>query len=94
MAPRLGATGEDDGYLVTLMTDMNADASDCLIFDAARLADGPLCKLQLPEGISVARTRRGFPASSYAAGITSPDKPATRAHTEHPNAAVAPLAPT
>jgi carotenoid cleavage dioxygenase-like enzyme len=52
MAPRLGATGEDDGYLVTLTTDMNADASYCLIFDATRLADGPLCKLQLPERIS------------------------------------------
>ena len=46
------ATGEDDGYLVTLTTDMNADASYCVIFDAARLADGPVCKLQLPERIS------------------------------------------
>jgi carotenoid cleavage dioxygenase-like enzyme len=52
MAPRLGATGEDDGYLVTLTTDMNADASYCLIFDATRLPDGPQCKLQLPERIS------------------------------------------
>lgn len=31
---------------------MNADASYCLIFDAARVSDGPLCKLQLPERIS------------------------------------------
>ena len=52
MAPRVGSTGEDDGYLVTLTTDMNADASYCLIFDAARLDDGPICKLQLPERIS------------------------------------------
>ena len=52
MAPRVGATGEDDGYLVTLTTDMNTDASYCVIFDAARLADGPVCKLQLPERIS------------------------------------------
>jgi len=52
MAPRIGSTGEDDGYLVTLTTDMNADASYCLIFDAARVADGPLCKLQLPERVS------------------------------------------
>ncbi len=52
LAPRLGATGEDDGYLVTLTTDMGADASYCLIFDAARLADGPVCKLALPERIS------------------------------------------
>jgi len=35
-----------------LTTDMNADASYCLVFDAARLEDGPVCKLQLPERIS------------------------------------------
>ncbi|MGI9162814.1 MAG: carotenoid oxygenase family protein [Mycobacterium sp.] len=52
MAPRVGSRGEDDGYLVTLTTDMNADASYCLVFDAARLEDGPVCKLQLPERIS------------------------------------------
>jgi carotenoid cleavage dioxygenase len=52
MAPRVGSTGEDDGYLVTLTTDMTADASYCLVFDAARVADGPVCKLALPERIS------------------------------------------
>jgi carotenoid cleavage dioxygenase-like enzyme len=52
MAPRVGATAEDDGYLVTLTTDMSDDASYCLIFDAARVADGPVCKLPLPERIS------------------------------------------
>ncbi len=52
MAPRVGGNGEDDGYLVTLTTDVNADASYCLVFDAARVADGPVCKLQLPERIS------------------------------------------
>jgi carotenoid cleavage dioxygenase-like enzyme len=52
MAPRVGSAGEDDGYLVTLTTDMNADASHCLIFDAARIADGPVCRCKLPERIS------------------------------------------
>ena len=52
MAPRVGSSAEDDGYLVTLTTDMNADASYCLVFDAARVADGPVCKLALPERIS------------------------------------------
>ncbi|MFI8660403.1 carotenoid oxygenase family protein [Rhodococcus qingshengii] len=52
MAPRVGGTAEDDGYLITLTTDMNEDASFCLIFDAARVGDGPLCKLRLPERIS------------------------------------------
>jgi carotenoid cleavage dioxygenase-like enzyme len=52
MAPRVGSAAEDDGYLVTLTTDMNADASYCVVFDAARVADGPVCKLRLPERIS------------------------------------------
>jgi carotenoid cleavage dioxygenase-like enzyme len=52
MAPRPGATAEDDGYLVTLTTDMNDDRSYCLVFDAARVPDGPVCKLALPERIS------------------------------------------
>jgi carotenoid cleavage dioxygenase len=47
-----GSAAEDDGYLVTLTTDMAADASYCLVFDAARVGDGPVCKLQLPERIS------------------------------------------
>ena len=47
MAPRRGSRAEDDGYLI-----MNADASYCLVFEAARVADGPVCKLQLPERIS------------------------------------------
>ncbi len=37
MAPRVGSSAEDDGYLVTLTTDMNDDASYCLVFDAARV---------------------------------------------------------
>jgi carotenoid cleavage dioxygenase len=51
-APRRESTAEDDGYLVTITTDMNADASYCLVFDAARVADGPVCKLALPERVS------------------------------------------
>jgi carotenoid cleavage dioxygenase-like enzyme len=52
MAPRLGSVREDDGYLVTLTADMNADASYCLVFDAGRVGGGPVCKLKLPERIS------------------------------------------
>jgi carotenoid cleavage dioxygenase len=52
MAPRIGSQGEDDGYLITITTDMNADASYCLVFDAARVGDGPVCKLALPERVS------------------------------------------
>ena len=52
MAPKVGADGEDDGYLITFLTDMNADQSQALVFDASRLEDGPLARVTLPERIS------------------------------------------
>ncbi len=79
MAPRMGAAGEDDGYLVTLTTDMNTDASYCVVFDAARVGDEPVCKLALPERISSgthstwapgAQLRRWQTAESAAAAVS------------------------
>ncbi|MBF0662316.1 carotenoid oxygenase family protein [Rhodococcus sp. (in: high G+C Gram-positive bacteria)] len=52
MAPRIGSSGEDDGYLVTMTVDMNRDLSECLVFDAQRLADGPVARIRLPERVS------------------------------------------
>ena len=52
MAPRAPGAAEDDGYLVTFVTDMNADRSECWIFAAAEIADGPLARVRLPERIS------------------------------------------
>jgi carotenoid cleavage dioxygenase len=51
MAPRVGARAEDDGYLVTFVTDMNEDRSECLVFDAADIAVGPIARVRLPERI-------------------------------------------
>ena len=45
------ARAEDDGYVVTFTTDINDDRSECLVFDAADLAAGPLARVQLPERI-------------------------------------------
>ncbi len=52
MAPRIGSTSEDDGYLITLTTDMNEDQSECLVYDAQRVLDGPVARIRLPERIS------------------------------------------
>ncbi len=58
MAPRVngdgGTTGreEDDGYVLTFVTDMNADSSECHIFDAADISGGPIARVLLPERIS------------------------------------------
>ena len=51
-APRPGATAEDDGYLVTFTTDVGRDLSECLVFDATDIAQGPIARVRLPERIS------------------------------------------
>jgi carotenoid cleavage dioxygenase-like enzyme len=52
MAPRDGATAEDDGYLLTYTTDVVNDLSECVIFDAADPTSGPVARIRLPERIS------------------------------------------
>lgn len=51
-APRLGSRGEDDGYLLSFITDERTKTSECLIVDARHIADGPLCRIRLPHKIS------------------------------------------
>ncbi len=50
MAPRPGATAEDDGYLLTFTTDLNNDCSDALILTAQDL--DLVARIRLPERIS------------------------------------------
>ncbi|MCE7004728.1 carotenoid oxygenase family protein [Kibdelosporangium philippinense] len=52
MAPRVGSTSEDDGYLVTITSDMNRDLSECLIFHASDVSAGPVARIRLPERVS------------------------------------------
>ncbi|MEJ8567882.1 carotenoid oxygenase family protein [Elongatibacter sediminis] len=51
-APRVGATNEDDGYLVTFVTDMIEDRSECVLIDASDIEAGPVCRIMLPHRIS------------------------------------------
>lgn len=51
-APRVGARDEDDGYLVSFVTDENTGTSECIVIDAKRFADGPVCRIALPHKIS------------------------------------------
>ena len=52
MAPRIGSTAEDDGYLVTFTMDVNRDRSECLVLDAANPTDSPVARIALPERMS------------------------------------------
>jgi carotenoid cleavage dioxygenase-like enzyme len=48
-APRIGSTGEDDGYLVSFITDENTGTSECVLLDARRIEAGPVCRIALPH---------------------------------------------
>ena len=48
-APRIGASAEDDGYLVSFIIDENTGTSECVLLDAQRIQDGPICRIALPH---------------------------------------------
>src|SRR5581483_4807721 len=50
-APRPGAVAEDDGYLVTYVTDLNRDCSECWVYHAQDLKNGPVARIRLPARI-------------------------------------------
>ena len=50
-AARQGSQGEDDGYLIVYIQDMIEDRSECAIFDARNIVDGPIACVILPERI-------------------------------------------
>ncbi|MDP3713610.1 MAG: carotenoid oxygenase family protein [Mycobacteriales bacterium] len=49
-APRTGSTAEDDGYLVTFVSDLTTDTSEAVLLDARDLST--VCRLRLPHRIS------------------------------------------
>jgi carotenoid cleavage dioxygenase len=48
-APRLNPKSEDDGYLVSFITDENTGASECILVDALDIEAGPVCRIALPH---------------------------------------------
>lgn len=50
--PRANPQSEDDGYLISFITDMAQDRSECIIIDAKNLSAGPVCTIILPHRIS------------------------------------------
>ncbi len=50
-APRDGGTAEDDGYLVSFVTDERDGRSEVEILDAADLAAGPVARVRLPQRV-------------------------------------------
>mgnify|MGYP000529985704 CR=1 FL=1 len=50
-APRVNAQDEDDGYLVSFITDMKENRSECILVDAKDIEAGPVCRIILPHRI-------------------------------------------
>jgi carotenoid cleavage dioxygenase len=48
-APRIGAVEEDDGYLVSFITDENTAGSECVLIDSRRFEAGPVVRIALPH---------------------------------------------
>ncbi|MEM1193412.1 MAG: carotenoid oxygenase family protein [Pseudomonadota bacterium] len=51
-APRPGAVAEDEGYLISFITDLDTDQSECVIIDAQQVSSGPVARIILPHRIS------------------------------------------
>ncbi|WP_328724463.1 MFS transporter [Streptomyces sp. NBC_00259] len=49
--PAAGATDEDAGYLLTVVSDLNADASRMLVLDASDLSLPPVATVHLPRRV-------------------------------------------
>ncbi|CAM5570815.1 Dioxygenase OS=Streptomyces fumanus OX=67302 GN=GCM10018772_70080 PE=3 SV=1 [Streptomyces fumanus] len=49
--PAEGGTGEDDGYLLTVVSDLHADASSLLVLDATDVLAGPVATVHLPRRV-------------------------------------------
>ncbi len=50
-APRTGARSEDDGYMLSFISDMANDRSSVFVFDAADLGAGPVAEVRLPRRV-------------------------------------------
>jgi len=48
-APKVNAIDEDDGYLVSITTDLNTNTSEGVLFDAKNINSGPVCTMPLPH---------------------------------------------
>jgi carotenoid cleavage dioxygenase len=63
-APRDGSVAEDDGYLVTFITNLNTGKGECAVFDAREVSRGPLCRIVLPHHMPMGAHAVWTPASA------------------------------
>jgi carotenoid cleavage dioxygenase len=49
--PAEGGTDEDDGYLLTIVSDLKANASHLLVLDATNIGNDPIAAVELPRRV-------------------------------------------
>jgi len=52
-APRVGSRTEDDGYVLTFVTDERDGASELAVLDAQRVEDGPIARVLFPHRVPI-----------------------------------------
>ncbi|MDZ4731620.1 MAG: carotenoid oxygenase family protein [Xanthomonadales bacterium] len=62
-APRVGATAEDDGYVLSFVSVPNEQRAELQVFDGSDISRGPLCRALIPQHIP-----SGFHACWIASG--------------------------
>ena len=62
-APRDNATAEDDGYLVTFLTNTETQRGECAVFDARDITQGPICRIILPGHVPMGAHAYWMPAT-------------------------------
>lgn len=65
-APRDGATAEDDGYLLSYVSEFASGRSEVHVFDAKRPADGPIARVVLPQRVPEGFHAEWVPATTAA----------------------------
>lgn len=53
MGLRNGAVDEDDGYVITMVTDTIENRSECVILDAKDITRGPIARIILPQRVPI-----------------------------------------
>lgn len=66
-APRDGSRDEDDGYLVSFMTNLGTGRGECVVLDARDITRGPVCRIVLPHHVPMGAHACWMPAG----GLTS-----------------------
>jgi carotenoid cleavage dioxygenase len=60
-APNPSGTAEDDGWLLTMVTDRTTEKSDLVVLDARDLAAGPVARVHIPRRVPLGFHANWFP---------------------------------